>query len=98
MAEKTTRSRSVVVDGCAPLLSHPDAWEGWLVGGVDLAIPTVATHESPGEGLRRVGRWRRWLAEDERLFHVASPADLDALGDGAAGGGFSFPEHHPPGR
>ncbi len=97
MAEKMTRSRSVVVDGCAPLLSHPDAWEGWLVGGVDLAIPTVATHESPGEALRRVGRWRRWLAEDERRFHVASPADLDALGDGRLGVAFHFQNTTPLG-
>ena len=97
VVEEMTRSRPIVVDGCAPLLSKPDAWEGWLVGGVDLAIPTVATHESPGEALRRVGRWRRWLAEDERLFHVASPADLGALGAGRLGVAFHFQNTTPLG-
>ena len=93
-----TQYRSVVVDGCTPLLSHPDAWEGWLVGGADLAIPTVATHERPGEALRRVGRWRRWLQGDERLFHVASAADLDALGDGRLGVAFHFQNTTPLGE
>lgn len=95
--EEATQARAVVVDGCAPLLSHPHAWEGWVVGGVDLAIPTVATHETPGEALRRVGQWRRWLDEEDGVFHVASPEDLDVLGDGRLGVTFHFQNTTPLG-
>lgn len=95
---RTPRPRSLVVDGCAPQLSDPQAWEGWLVGGVDLAIPTVSTHESPGEALKKIGRWRRWLQEDERLFLVASPPDLDILGEGRLGITFHFQNTTPVGN
>ena len=68
-----------------------------MVGGVDLAVPTVATHENPGEGLKRVGEWRRWLAEEEGVFHVASPTDLDRLGEGRLGVAFHFQNTTPVG-
>lgn len=87
----------IVVDGCAPLLSKPDAWQGWLVGGVDLAIPTVATHETPDEALPRVRHWRSGIEATRRLFLVASPADLSALGDGRLGITFHFQNTTPLG-
>ena len=68
-----------------------------MVGGVDLAVPTVATHENPGEGLKRVGEWRRWLAEEDGVFHVASPTDLDRLGEGRLGVAFHFQNTTPLG-
>ncbi len=96
--QDTAKSRSVVVDGCAPLLSKPGAWEGWLVGGVDLAVPTVATHEAPGEALRRIGQWRKWLDEEDGVFHVVSPTELDRLGDGRLGVAFHFQNTTPLGE
>lgn len=90
-----TTLSGIVVDGCAPLLSKPGAWEAWLAGGVDLAIPTVATHESPEDSLPRLKNWRNWIEHNERIFHVASPADLDALGDGRLGIAFHFQNTTP---
>lgn len=98
MVEEQRQSDTVVVDGCAPLLSKPGAWAGWLVGGVDLAIPTVATHEGPDAALPRVKKWRRWLEENERLSHVTSPSDLDRLGDGRLGVTFHFQNATPLGE
>ncbi|MDE0674333.1 MAG: membrane dipeptidase [bacterium] len=98
MTVDTPQSRSVVVDGCAPLMSKPGAWRGWMVGGVDLAVPTVATHENPGEALKRVGEWRRWMAEEDGVFHVASPTDLDLLGRGRLGVAFHFQDTAPLGE
>lgn len=97
VVDEMRQPRSVVVDGCAPLLSKPGAWEGWLVGGVDLAIPTVATHEGPEEAVTRVENWRRWIDENEKLLHVVSPTDLDALGNGRLGITFHFQNTTPLG-
>ena len=91
------KQNSVVVDGCAPLLSKAGAWQGYLVGGVDLAIPTVATHEAPRQALPRVGNWREWIAGNDRLLLTASPGDLDALGDGRLGIAFHFQNTTPLG-
>ncbi len=97
MADVTSQSGALVVDGCAPLLSKPGAWEGWVEGGVDLAIPTVATHEDSEEGLRRVREWRRWTEGDRGVCLVASPDDLDGLGDGDLGILFHFQNTTPVG-
>ena len=91
-------AQSVVVDGCAPLLSKPGAWKGWLVGGVDLAIPTVATHEAPDEALPRVADWRRWVKKHDQLFQVVSHTGLDALGDRRLGICFHFQNTTPIGE
>ena len=91
-------SRSVVVDGCAPLLSKPGAWEGWLVGGADLAVPTVATHEGPGRTPARLRDWTAWMDGADRLYHVTGPADLDALGDGRLGIVYHFQNTTPLGE
>ena len=96
--EPVTDIASVVVDGCAPLLSKPDAWEGWVAGGVDLAIPTVATHERPEEAIPRVRKWGRWTEGNNRLFHAALPEDLDRLGDGRLGIAFHFQNTAPLGE
>lgn len=69
-----------------------------MIGEVDLAVPTVATHENPGEGLKRVGEWRSWLAEEKGVFHVTSPTDLDRLGDGRLGVTFHFQNTTPLGE
>ena len=34
-----------VVDGVCPLMTDPDSWDGWIEGGVDIAVPTVANWE-----------------------------------------------------
>ena len=87
----------IVVDGCAPLLSKPDAWRGWRVGGVDLAIPTVATHETPAEALPRVRDWRSGLEASRQLFQVATPSDLGELGGDRLGITFHFQNTTPLG-
>ncbi len=98
MSQEKMRSRAVVVDGCAPLLSKPGAWEGWLAGRVDLALPTVATHEGPDDAIPRVREWKRWAEGDRRRFLVTSPVDLAALGDGRLGIGFHFQNTTPLGE
>ena len=85
------------MDGCAPLLSKPGAWRGWVEGGVDLAIPTVATHEGAEEGPARVKEWRRWTDGDRGVYLVASRADLERLGTGDLGILFHFQNTTPLG-
>lgn len=100
MSDNAMRSpaETVVVDGCAPLLSAPGAWEGWSAGGVDLAIPTVATHEQPEQAVPKVEKWKRWAEGDRRRFPVTSPDDLGNLGDGRLGIGFHFQNTTPLGE
>ncbi|MCQ3804808.1 MAG: membrane dipeptidase [bacterium] len=90
--------RSVVVDGCAPLLAKRGAWQGYLAGGVDLAIPTVATHETPLEAMPRVRDWRKWIADNDSLFHAASPSDLGTFAEGRLGIAFHFQNTTPLGE
>ena len=98
MADENTTPRALVVDGCAPLLSKPGAWEGWVEGGVHLAMPTVATHEGPEEALGRVGEWKRWTDGDQEVFLADSLSDLDRLRDGRLGIVFHFQNTTPLGE
>ena len=66
-----------VVDGVCPLMTDPDAWEGWIEGGVDIAVPTVANWEGPAETQDLLEQWDRWLTEDDRLIGIGEPADFD---------------------
>lgn len=66
-----------VVDGVCPLMTDPDAWDGWIEGGVDIAVPTVANWEGPAETQDLLEQWDRWLTEDDRLIGIGEPADFD---------------------
>ena len=66
-----------VLDGVCPLMTDPGAWDSWIEGGVDIAVPTVANWEDPAETRELLLQWQRWLEEDERLIAVNDPADFD---------------------
>ena len=58
-------------------MTDPDAWDSWIDGGVDIAVPTVANWETPAETWELLDQWDRWLAEDERLVAVNEASDFD---------------------
>ena len=66
-----------VVDGVCPLMTDPGAWNSWIEGGVDIAVPTAANWEGPAETRELLSQWARWTAEDDRLIAVAEPSDFD---------------------
>ena len=66
-----------VVDGVCPLMTDPDAWDSWIEGGVDIAVPTVANWETPAETRDLLDQWDRWLTEDDRLIGINEPSDFD---------------------
>ena len=66
-----------VLDGVCPLMTDPDAWDSWIEGGVDIAVPTVANWETPAETQDLLDQWDRWLTEDDRLIGINEPSDFD---------------------
>ncbi len=70
-----------VVDGVCPLMTDPEAWDLYIEGGVDIAVPTVANWETPDETLRLLQQWRTWTADDDRLLSVTEPDHFEQLPD-----------------
>ncbi len=75
----TGESRTTVVDGVCPAMTNPDAWDGWIEGGVDIAAPTAANWEGPAETEKLLAQWSRWLKENDRLVAVDEPSDFDGF-------------------
>ena len=66
-----------VLDGVCPLMTDPEAWDSWIEGGVDVAVPTVANWEGPAETRELLTQWGRWLADDDRLIGINEPSNFD---------------------
>ena len=66
-----------VLDGVCPLMTDPEAWDSWIEGGVDVAVPTVANWEGPAETRELLTQWGRWLAYDDRLIGINEPSNFD---------------------
>lgn len=72
-------ARSIVIDAVCPFINNRDHIGEYVAGGVTLAIPTVSSVESARETMNLIGRWKRIVAEDDRLIEVNSVAEIEKL-------------------
>lgn len=87
---------AIVIDGTCPLLNDETYADWWIEGGATAAAPTVGAFERAGGTLKNLARWRRIIAQDERLVLVRSAADIErAKADGRFGIIFHFQSTMP---